>query len=743
MLKKPGILLLILTFSFAVFAQDALLYQNPDEPVEVRVQDLLSRMTLTEKVGQMTQVNVLRLMGQGEWDAGELNTAFLQEYLGDYGVGSVLSGGGSAPVPNTPEAWADMTNALQAFAVQETRLGIPVLYGVDAVHGHNNVLGAVVFPHNVGVAASFNPALAGALARATAESLRATGIHWNFAPVTDLGVDARWGRFYETYGEDPFLTGEFVRAAVNAYQQDDLSDMTSVAATVKHFVGYGAGAGGQDRAPADVSVRTLLEQHLPPAQAGLMAGAATVMANSGAVNGVPVHASRAVLTGLLRDQLEFSGVVVSDWEDIHKLVSVHKVARDFADAVAMSVNAGVDMYMVPNDARTFTQTLMRLVEEGVVSEARIDEAVTRILTLKFELGLFENPFVDATQANALVLDAHTDLALEAATQSMTLLKNNGVLPLNAKDAPAVLVAGNSADSMANQTGGWTIGWQGMPNDTRGVPGVTFVDGLRNALGETNVTHVTGSITDVADAATSADVAILFIGETPYAEGDGNTTNLQLPDAQLELIQEVTATGTPTVVVLIAGRPRTLPESILNRVDAFIMAYLPGSMGGEAMANVLTGVRNPSGRLPFSWPRETGQLPMAYNHPPGRTYDPLFPFGYGLSYTTFSTSNITHTLTNDTLTITLDVTNTGNTTSMNTTQIYVTHPPAGILTPEKQLIATHKTQLESGETKTITLEVPAERLSVMMGDVNSVQNAVLVQGEYVLSVNGKQVKFVVE
>jgi beta-glucosidase len=441
---------------WGVVAAQPLPYQDPAQSPEARAEDLLARMTLEEKVGQMTQVNVTRLMGSGEWDRGPLNEAWLEHIFAKLHVGSILSGGGAAPLPNTPRAWAEMTNELQRHALEHSRLGIPLIYGVDAVHGHNNVLGATIYPHNLGLAATWNPELAERIAFATARDVRATGIHWNFAPVADLGRDPRWGRFYETFGEDPLLAGALVAASVRGLENG------SVAATVKHFLGYGAPNAGRDRAPAFIPNRLLFELHLPPFAAGFEAGARTVMVNSGAVNGVPAHASRHLLTELLRGKLGFGGVVVSDWSDIHKLVTVHGVARDFAHAVEMSIGAGVDMYMVPYDAQTFTATLLELVRAGRVSEARIDEAAGRILTLKFALGLFEQPYVDAAEAERIIVEQDRALAYEAAVQSITLLENDGVLPLG-EGARRILVTGPSADSVANQMGGWTIGWQGADN----------------------------------------------------------------------------------------------------------------------------------------------------------------------------------------------------------------------------------------------------------------------------------------
>ena len=535
-------------------------YLDPAQSVEARVADLLSRMTLEEKVGQMTQIDVTRLMGSGEWDRGPLNEEWLQRVLVDNHVGSLLSGGGAAPVPNTPRAWAEMTNALQRYALENARLPIPLLYGVDAVHGHNNVLGATIYPHNLGLAATFDPELVEAISEQVADDLLATGTPWTFAPVADVGRDARWGRFYETFGEDPVLAAELVAASVRGFQASG-----KVAATVKHFGGYSQALVGFDRSPAFLDTRTLRTVHFPAARAGLAAGADTVMANSGSVNGVPVHASPYLLTDVLRTEFGFAGVTVSDWNDIDKLVTVHRVAADFKDAVAMSINAGVDMYMVPHDADTFTRTLVGLVAAGTVSEARVDEAVGRILALKFELGLFEQPYVDADAADGVVIEQDRALARRAAAESLTLLEN-GPLPFD-DTIKNILVVGDSADSLKNQTGGWTLGWQGVGDSGETPPGTTLLQALRaEAPAGVTVEYMADTRDGAAltTAAAAADIVVAVIGEPPYAEGEGDSATLEVPDAGLELLRTVVQTDTPVVVVIMAGRPLILPEDVQNR-----------------------------------------------------------------------------------------------------------------------------------------------------------------------------------
>lgn len=730
-------------FGAALAQTESAPYQDESLSTQERVDDLLSRMTLEEKIGQMTQVNVSRLMGSGEWDRGPLNQEWLQTALVEHQVGSLLSGGGASPKPNTPAAWARMTNELQRYAIENSRLGIPIVYGIDAVHGHNNVVGATIYPHNIGLAATWNPDLVERLAERTARDVRATGIHWNFAPVADIGREPRWGRFYETFGEDPLLAGELVAASVRGLEGDDLSQ--AVAATIKHFIGYGTPLTGQDRTPALIPLRTLRELHLPPAQAGFDAGASTVMINSGSVNGIPVHASRYLLTDLLRHQLGFEGVAVSDWNDIDKLVNHHRTAATYGDAVAASINAGIDMYMVPHDSATFTRTLHALVQEGRVSEERIDEAVRRILTLKFELGLFENPYVDESQASEVVLDQDRSLAYEAAVSSLTLLENFNTLPL--EGAQTILVTGPGADSIITPMGGWTIGWQGVQSPDEVPPGVTVLQGLRERAPEgITVEHARGDDPEQFSAALDeTDIAVVVLSEPPYAEMQGDNPSLRLPVEQEEHLRHVLASGKPTVFVLFAGRPILLPEDILNSRMAFIMAYLPGSEAGSAIADVIYGNANPSGRLPFTWPRSTGQLPLAYDAPAAEVaaHEPQYRFGYGLTYTRFQQSELAAEVTDDHVDVGVTVSNTGAREGTETVMVFAQRPPSGVLTPMRQLVGFTQVTLEPGESEEITLSIPTERFSIVTGDILGDGERRVVPGTYRLYVGRLQVQIELE
>jgi beta-glucosidase len=687
----------------AADAQAVPAYRDASLPVEQRVQDLLSRMTLKEKVGQMGQINVEVLQGSPDtpWDRGPLNPDLMNDVLNVNQIGSILSGGGAwPPVGDDGRAWAEEINAIQKFALDHSRLGIPIIYGADAVHGHNNLFDATMVPHQVGLGATFDPALAARLAQRTARAVRATGVVWDFAPVLDTERDLRWGRSYEPFSEDPLVNAALGSATIRGLQGRDLASPGSVAATAKHFTGYSAPDSGFDRTNATISDQELQSIHLPPFAAGIDSGVATVMVNSGSVNGEPVHASHHLLTDVLRGQLHFKGVVISDWQDVENLVTKYHVAANMEDAIAMAVNAGLDMSMIPLDAGSpdngFVPNLLKAVDDGKVTEQRIDQSVARILALKFRLGLFEHPYVDAGKANAAVEDpANRPLARKAAQESLVLLGNDGTLPLSHK-AHKILVTGPASDSPANQLGGWSVAWQGafnLPPDIP-VPEVTTVrEGVEQAAGpgaqviwkqgapvaDTTNRKPDGSVdptlpqppdplndpdnptvaaarTEAVQAAKGVDAVVVAVGESPYAEGQGDDATPELPLAQAKLIDDLAATGKPVIVVVIAGRPLVMNRQ-LDEAAASLMAFLPGSEGGAAIGDALFGKVNPSGRLPVSWPKASSQLPLAHNEP-GRPYDPRYPFGYGLSYTRFAVGQLKASASGDTVRASVAVRNAG-------------------------------------------------------------------------------------
>jgi beta-glucosidase len=642
-------------------------YKDPRKPVDVRVRDLLGRMTLQEKIGQMGQINSYVLLGDptNPWDwPADINPQILDDVFAEDHIGSVLSGGGAWP-PNSAndgKAWADYINTIQGAALERSRLGIPIIYGADGVHGHNNLSDAIDFPHQNGLGASFDPGLVYAAGRATAKAMRATGVVWDFAPVLDTQRDLRWGRSYEPFGEDPLLTGTLGASFIRGAQGRDISDPDSVVATAKHFVGYSAPDSGHDRTDATIPESELQDLHLPPFAAGINAGVGTVMANSGSVNGEPVHASHRLLTDVLRGQLHFRGVVISDWQDIENLLNKYKVATTMEDAIALAVNAGIDMSMIPlsPDDRYgaglgFVDNALKAVNHGKIPEWRIDQAVGRILELKFRLGLFEHPYVDANAANAAVEDPATRaLSRKAAGESLVLLKNDGTLPLT-KQQQRILVTGPQSDSPTNQLGGWSVGWQGafnLPAQITIPPTTTLREGLEAAApAGTSVTWTQGApvgdtinpgpVNDPNDpavkaardeavaAAGDADVIVAAVGESPYAETPGDDETPELSPAQAALVDALAATGKPVVVVVMAGRPLVM-NAQLDEARSALMAFWPGTEGGAAVADALFGKDNPSGRLPVSWPKASSQLPLAFNEP-GKPYDPRYPFGHGLSY----------------------------------------------------------------------------------------------------------------
>lgn len=589
-------------------------YHDASLPLETRVTAILSRMTLAEKVGQMTQV-----------EKNSIEPAAVRDYF----IGSVLSGGGGSPRTNTAAGWAAMVSAYQQ-AAQQTRLGIPILYGADAVHGHGNLYGATLFPHNIGLGATRDAQLVERIAAATAAEMLPTGVTWNFGPVVAVAQDIRWGRTYESFSEQPQLVTELGAAYVRGLQAYGGGQAL---ATPKHFIGDGgtawmsstASAGrsylidqGDVRMP-EARVRALF---LEPYRAAIDAGAQCIMVSFSSVNGVKMHANRALLTDLLKGELGFNGFLVSDWE------AVDQLPGDYHGAVVTAINAGIDMVMVPTRYKLFIKELTAAATAGEVSSARIDDAMRRILRVKLALGLFENPLPAAGDAAGIRSPEHLELARTAVRESLVLLKNdNAALPL-AHDTPVIFVAGIAADNLGMQSGGWTMGWQGI--DGNGIPGTTILDGIRAVAGpgtrvEFNRQGKFGNRLDTNGKQLVADAAIVVLGEAPYAEGLGDSATLSLPES--EVLERVRSQVRRTIVVVISGRPLVLTAQ-LEQMDALVAAWLPGSEGA-GVADVLFGDFPFTGKLPFSWPRTVEQLPFAPGNATGCAA-PLFAFGYGLS-----------------------------------------------------------------------------------------------------------------
>jgi beta-glucosidase len=582
-------------------AETAPAHLDAGRPVKDRVERLLSRMTLDEKIGQMTQPERQNVTADD---------------ITRYRIGSLLSGGGSVPTPNTPESWADMYDGFQRAALATPR-SVPLIYGVDAVHGHNNVVGATIFPHNIGLGATRDPELVRRIGAATAEEVSGTGVDWNFAPCLCVARNDRWGRTYESFGEVPELPAA-MSSVVTGLQGPRLGGPTSILATAKHYVGDGGTTNGTDQGNTEVSEAELRRIHLPPFQAALRRGVGSVMITYSSWNGAKVHGHRYLITDLLKRELRFSGFVISDYNGIDQIDG----QPGFTPAeVSTAINAGIDMVMVPAEWKRFIETLKAEVAAGRVPMSRIDDANRRILTKKFELGLFERPLTDRRYLGSVGSAEHRALARQAVARSQVLLKNDrNVLPL-ARDDNRIFVAGKSADDIGNQSGGWTITWQGSSGPI--TPGTTVLEGIRQTAGRSSTVTYSKDGTGI-DGSYKAAVAV--VGEKPYAEFMGDRPGaMGLDEEDLRTIERLRASGVPVIVVLVSGRPLDVAAE-LPRWNALLASWLPGTEG-RGVADVLFGVTRPTGRLPVTWMKSADQQPI--NRGDGKA--PLFPFGYGLTY----------------------------------------------------------------------------------------------------------------
>lgn len=729
-----------------------------------RVEALVARMTLEEKVGQMTQLEI-GMVTSGSDQAIRIDPAKLEKAVVKYGVGSVLNVSGQAL---TVDAWHEIIRRIQE-AAGRTRLKIPVIYGIDTIHGANYVRGATLFPQEIGMAATWNPELMLRSQELAAMETRAAGIPWSFSPVLDIGRQPLWPRFYETFGEDPYLATVMGVAFVRGLEGDDLSSDRSVASSLKHYVGYSHPLNGRDRTPAWIPENYLREYFLPTFAAAVRAGARTVMVNSAEVNGVPGHVNRQLLTDVLRGELGFKGFVVSDWEDIKKLVTQWKVAADEKEATRLSVMAGVDMSMVPSDY-SFADHLVALVKEGSVPMSRIDEAVRRILLVKFELGLFERPGPDASLKGTVGQNSSRDVALQAARESLVLLKNEGgLLPLP-RDRK-VLVTGPTANSLVSLNNGWTYVWQGSEESLYPTDRPTILKALEGKLGKnlryepgTRITRPQGSPsggtpTDVNEevdipaavrAARDADVVVLCLGEGSYTETPGNITDLNLPDVQVRLAEAIQATGKPVVLVLVEGRPRVI-NRVAEKSQAILLALNPGNEGGVAVADVLLGDYNPGGRLPFTYPRTPNGL-VTYDHKLFETeatsfgnmaFNPQFEFGHGLSYTTYAYSDLRverkNVPWNGEARVSVTVRNTGRRAGKETVILYVRDVVASLTPPGRRVRRFAKVYLEPGQSRTLSFTLRPEDLSFVGAD----NRATVEPGDFDVMVGGLTERFTLQ
>ena len=767
-------------------------YMDDSRPTADRVDSLLSQMTLSEKVGQMDQILIDHVTTPTHAPTcpgcfGDADPVAMQVVLIDHNVGSLLAGGTDIPsdtshsgsTGNSGRDWAATYNAIQAFAVQQSRLHIPALFGVDAVHGFSHPVDAPLFPHSIGMGATWDTALAERAGAVTGGALRATGWVEDFAPVQDVYRDNRWGRAYESWSEAPMLAGALGAANVRGLQSipgdgSAPDNPLRVAATLKHLAGNSQSINGHDRVEGQLPMRELQDVFLPAYKDGIDANARMVMISSSSINGVPATASTFLQTSLLRQRLNFNGVAISDYKDVQALFSTYHVAPDLAGAIATAVNAGLDMAMWVDDPDQWQSNILADVQEGKISQARIDEAVRRILTLKFELGLFDQPCVKDARLSCVDVDAAStaveagrDQTLQAARESITLLKNtNNVLPI----APSanVLVTGPNADSMVGQLGGWSVSWQGLstsghsccegpPGQTP--PGTTVFRGLRTI--DPSVTFAASQDQAVA-AAGGVDVVVVVVGELAYAEGVGDNPAPALPPDQQALLGALESTGKPVVVVVLAGRPLGLGASNERNAAALVMAYQGGTETGQAVAEVIFGVVNPSGKLPISWPTDAdarapfgpggdfnaraasplGDQPKVFDQfsstssGTGSGYNPLFSFGFGLSYTTFGVGELRVTALGGAdgfVSVSFTVSNTGGLAGTQIVPVFVHQATSPVLVPPHRLVGFARESLEPGESHTVNLAFPISRLAITPGDIDSAAPPAVERGVYTVEV----------
>ena len=739
--------------------------------IESKVEAILKKMTLEEKVGQMTQLT-LDVVGKGssvfESDFPfQFDEALLDTVIRKYKVGSILNTATNTPF--TPKEWGDIIKRLQDEAIAET--GIPIIYGVDQIHGTTYTVGGTLFPQQVGMGATFNPELVKRGAEITAYETKAGSIPWNFSPVLDLGRDARWSRQWETYSEDSYLVSVMGVACVEGYQGTNPNQVgnTQVAACLKHFLGYGVTSSGKDRTPSYISEQDMRERHYAPFVEAIKAGALSVMVNSGMNNGTPYHINYEYLTGWLKEDLNWDGLVVTDWADINNLTQRDKIVPTKKEAIKLAINAGIDMSMVPYEW-SYCVYLKELVEEGEVPMSRIDDAVRRVLRTKFRLGLFEKPYYNVDEFPLFGSAEHAAAARAAAEESITLLKNtDNILPLSA--GKKVLVSGPNANSMRTLNGGWTMSWQGEKGDVYLAEHNTILEAIQNRIGANNVVYEAGvtyktqnppttsisyseentpEIAKAVAAARSVDYIVLCLGENSYCETPGNLATMDISLNQANLAKALIATGKPVILVLNEGRPRVIAD-IEPGMKAVVQTYLPGNYGGDALASILWGDVNPSGRLPYTYPKSANSL-ITYDYKPSENLDKMqgaydydavmsvqWAFGYGLSYTTYGYSNLTVNKQNftvqDDLTFTVDVTNTGNRDGKETVMLFSSDLYASLTPDVRRLRAFEKVELKAGEKRTVTLTIPARSL----GFVGADGKWVLEKGEFDIQIANQVVR----
>ncbi len=767
--KVSFVLLTVTTTCFLTQCTDSSTANNSDktsastsatsnDPIDQKVEELISKMTIEEKVGEMTQLTLGFLSSsENQHDGKEkkIDEGKLKEAIQKYHVGSILNSAGNA---YSLEKWHGIIKQVQDLALENPNK-IPVLYGIDAIHGVTYTKESTLFPHNLAMGATRNTSLVKQAAKITALETRASGIRWDFDPVLDVGREPLWPRFPETFGEDGFLCGVMGTTAIQGYEEDGLDQITSVASCMKHFVGYSVPRSGKDRTEAFISDIEMWEHHLPQFKKAVEAGSSTIMINSASVNGMPVHASHYLLTEVLREQFGFEGVIVTDWEDIIRLHERHRVAKTPREAVKIGILAGLDMSMVPN-RYDFCEHLVALVKDGEITEERINESVRRILKLKFKLGLFENAYVEEAAIANFGKPEHDQVALDAALESIVLLKNeNNALPLSKSDK--VLVAGPCANNLGPLNGSWSFSWQGKAEQEYPDRYLTVAESIEKLVGSENVINASVPGFDneanydtktLVAKANQVDKIILCLGENAYAESPGVIDELKLDENQMRLAKAAFETGKPVVLVLIEGRPRII-RKLEPECSAIVLGLQPGSKGGPAIAQVLYGDYNPDGILPFTYHKYSGDI-IPYDHKylsaiqqrtPGKMtyegYRPQWPFGHGLSYTTFDISDITlnkmsFSKSDGLIEASVTVTNTGDRDGKKALDLFIRDHYASIAPSVRKLKGFAKEHIKAGESKKIKFGLNVADLAFN----NDKGEMILEPGKFSIMIGDKEVEF---
>ena len=761
-------------FIFSFF----LISSSTNSDIDKRIDSIMSDMSIEQKIGQMAQINLTVIAnGPDKWSSFEplqIDKERIEKAINKYYVGSILNTTNNRA--RDISTWNKIIDEIQSYALS-SKTAIPILYGIDGIHGATYIDGATMFPQQIGTAATWDIKNSFNMGMVTAYETRAAGIPWNFSPVLDLGQDPRFPRQFETFGEDPYLTTQMGLASLEGQQgiDNNMNNDFVVATSIKHFLGYQTTISGKDRTPSYIPEHVLRELHLPAFEKAISQGAKTIMINSGLINGIPVHADRYLLTDLLRDELGFDGIILTDWEDINKLHDRDKVAESRKDAIKIAINAGIDMSMIPYDYEEFCDNLLELVKEGEISEARIDESVRRILKLKIELGLFDKK--NKPDYSDFGSQIHQNYAYAAAVESMTLLKNeNSTLPIKNKNK--ILVTGPNGDSMRTLNGAWTYSWQGEKTDFFAGDHNTIYEAIKNKFTDSDVKYIPGVTYPINEdydkepkfeyydqyvdqkkeaikyANEEADIIVLCLGENTYTEKPGDLNDINLNRLQIDFANEIIKSGKPVVLVLNIGRPRLISE-IESKVNAVINIYLPGNFGGDALADILYGSVNPSGKLPYSYPLYSNSL-IPYNYKPAEVQNNaqgaynyvgevnnLYDFGFGLSYTSFEYSNLklnsNQFSKNENIYLSVDIKNTGEIEGKEVIQVYSKDHYASLTPDVKRLRAFKKIELKPGEIKNVKFEIQVKDL----GFVNYQNKHVVETGKFDLMVGSLKSELIIK